>query len=112
VLEATTCRSGNSSKNCRNDPVAVGIISVQLLERSLLATSEGRRRATQLITTNFEHIPAELLAHLMVGAAASPAGPALIDHALRERWSLDAERITCPVRVMWLKGGHAYRNAP
>ena len=29
----------------------------------------GRRRATQLITTNFEHIPAELLAHTLLGAA-------------------------------------------
>ena len=68
---------------------------------ALLATPEGRRGATQLITTNFEHIPAELLAHLMVGAAASPAASALIEHALRERWSIDAERITCPVRIVW-----------
>jgi pimeloyl-ACP methyl ester carboxylesterase len=68
---------------------------------ALLATPEGRRRATQLITTNFEHIPAELLAHVMVGAAAAPAAPALIEHALREHWSIDAERITCPVRIVW-----------
>jgi pimeloyl-ACP methyl ester carboxylesterase len=68
---------------------------------AVVATREGRRRATQLITTNFEHIPAELLAHLMVGAAAAPAAPALIEHALRERWSIDAERITCPVRIVW-----------
>jgi pimeloyl-ACP methyl ester carboxylesterase len=68
---------------------------------AVVATREGRRRATQLITTNFEHIPAELLAHLMVGAAAAPAAPALIEHALREGWSIDAERITCPVRIVW-----------
>ena len=32
---------------------------------ALLASPEGKRRATQLITTNFEHIPAELLAPCM-----------------------------------------------
>jgi pimeloyl-ACP methyl ester carboxylesterase len=68
---------------------------------AVVATREGRRRATQLITTNFEHIPAELLAHLMVGAAAAPAAPALIEHALREGWSIDAERIICPARIVW-----------
>jgi pimeloyl-ACP methyl ester carboxylesterase len=71
---------------------------------ALLASREGRRRATQLITTNFEHIPAELLAHQMLGTAGCEAGPALIDHAYREGWSLDAERITCPVRILWGTG--------
>ena len=50
---------------------------------------------------NFEHIPAELLAHQMLGVATCKAAGPLIDHALREGWSLDAERITCPVRVLW-----------
>jgi pimeloyl-ACP methyl ester carboxylesterase len=68
---------------------------------AVVATREGRRRATQLITTNFEHIPAELLAHLMVGPAAAPAAPALIEHAVRKGWSIDAERITCPARIVW-----------
>jgi pimeloyl-ACP methyl ester carboxylesterase len=56
---------------------------------------------THLIATNFEHIPTELLAHLMLGAASCGAALPLIDHALREGWRLDAERITCPVRVVW-----------
>lgn len=68
---------------------------------AILATPEGRRRATLLIATNFEHIPTELLAHQMVAAAASPAAPQLLDHAVLEGWGLDAERITCPVRVVW-----------
>ncbi len=68
---------------------------------AIVATAEGRRRATQFITSNFEHIPAELLAHQMRGAATCEAVGALIEHALREGWSLDAERITCPVRVVW-----------
>jgi pimeloyl-ACP methyl ester carboxylesterase len=68
---------------------------------SILASPEGRRRATKDIVTNFEHIPAELLAHQMVGAASCPAVFPLIEYAAREGWHLDAERITCPVRIVW-----------
>ena len=69
---------------------------------ALVATPEGRRRATQYLTTNFEHIPAELLAHqLRAAAASSESALAMIDEALREGWSLDAEHITCPVRIVW-----------
>jgi pimeloyl-ACP methyl ester carboxylesterase len=68
---------------------------------AVLASREGRRRATRYLTTNFDHIPAELLAHEMRAAAGSEAALALIDHALRAGWSLDAERIACPVRIVW-----------
>ena len=37
---------------------------------AIVATPEGRRRATRVHHRNFEHIPAELLAHQMRGAAA------------------------------------------
>ncbi|HMJ97136.1 MAG TPA: alpha/beta hydrolase [Thermoleophilaceae bacterium] len=68
---------------------------------AMLASPEGRRRATRLIATNFEHIPAELIAHQMLGVASCDAALPLIDAALREGWSIDAERITCPVRIVW-----------
>jgi pimeloyl-ACP methyl ester carboxylesterase len=68
---------------------------------AIVAFPEGRRRTTQYVTTNFEHIPAELLAHQIRGAAGCDAAPALIDHAARAGWSLDAERIACPVRIVW-----------
>jgi pimeloyl-ACP methyl ester carboxylesterase len=68
---------------------------------ALVATPQGRRRATQLITTNFEHIPADLLAHQMLGIASCKAATPLIENALNEGWTLDAERITCPVRIVW-----------
>ncbi|MCA1698184.1 MAG: alpha/beta fold hydrolase [Actinobacteria bacterium] len=68
---------------------------------AILASPEGRRRATQYIATNFEHIPVDLLAHQMRGAASCDAVFSLIDHATREGWSIDAEKITCPVRVAW-----------
>jgi pimeloyl-ACP methyl ester carboxylesterase len=68
---------------------------------AILATAEGRRRATRLLTTNFEHIPAELLAHHMRGVAACAGALDLIDGAMRAGWSLEPERITCPVRIVW-----------
>jgi pimeloyl-ACP methyl ester carboxylesterase len=67
----------------------------------IVSTPEGRRRASAATTTNFEHIPADLLAHQMRGAAECSGLPALLDLALREGWSIDAEHITCPVRVIW-----------
>ena len=67
---------------------------------AIVATAEGRRRVTQLTTTHFEHIPAELLAHQIVGAAACDARP-LLGHARRHGFDLAAERIACPVRVVW-----------
>jgi pimeloyl-ACP methyl ester carboxylesterase len=69
---------------------------------SLVATPEGRRRVTENTVTNFEHIPAELLIHQILGAAACAGAKPMIDYALREGYGvLDAARITCPVRVVW-----------
>jgi pimeloyl-ACP methyl ester carboxylesterase len=75
----------------------------------ILATLEGRRRATQYTTVNYEHIPVELLAHQLLGLARCAGAPALIEHALREGWWIDAEKITCPVRIVW---GSADRLLP
>jgi pimeloyl-ACP methyl ester carboxylesterase len=71
---------------------------------ALLASPQGRRRATEFIVTNFEHIPAELLAHQLRGAAGCEAVPPLTEYALREGWRLDAEKIRCPVRIVWGTG--------
>jgi pimeloyl-ACP methyl ester carboxylesterase len=68
---------------------------------AIAATPAGRRRATALLTVNFEHIPAELAAHLIVGVANCAGARAFVDFALSTEWTLDAERITCPVRVVW-----------
>lgn len=68
---------------------------------ALVATRAGRRFVTQSIVVSFEHIPAELLVHQMLGAARCDGAPALIEHALRHGWPLDAEMIACPVRVVW-----------
>lgn len=64
-------------------------------------TAEGRRRATQLISARYEHIPPELIAHLICGVAACREVGRLVDYARRAGWELAAERIDCPVRVVW-----------
>ncbi|HYJ21466.1 MAG TPA: alpha/beta fold hydrolase [Solirubrobacterales bacterium] len=68
---------------------------------AILSTPEGRRRATEFATVNYEHIPADLLAHQMRGAAGCTAAAPLIEYAETAGWELDAEKITCPVRVVW-----------
>ena len=68
---------------------------------AIAATEEGRRRATQAFATNVDHIPPELIVHLMWGAANCDAVGPMIEHARVDGWSLEAERITCPVRIVW-----------
>jgi pimeloyl-ACP methyl ester carboxylesterase len=68
---------------------------------AIAASREGRRRATEFIATNFDHIPAELVAHQIAGAAGCAGAAALIELATRDGYRLDAQRIACPVRVVW-----------
>ena len=68
---------------------------------ALLATAQGRRQATQSITTNFEHIPVDLIAHQMLGTASCRDALPMIEYAIREGYTLDAAKITCPVRIVW-----------
>jgi pimeloyl-ACP methyl ester carboxylesterase len=68
---------------------------------ALLATAQGRRRATESLIVNYEHIPAELLAHQLRAIAACSAGPAMIENARRTGWPLDPELVTCPLRIVW-----------
>ena len=69
----------------------------------LLTTSQGKRRATLYTTVNYEHIPAELLAHQTRAVAACEGVIAMSEFAKREGYELDAEKITCPVRIVWGK---------
>jgi len=68
---------------------------------AIAASPEGRRRATEFIATHYEHIPAALIAHQIRGAAGCVGARPLIDYAFTHGWSLDIERITCPVRFVW-----------
>lgn len=67
----------------------------------IAASPDGRRRATEAITTNFDHIPPELIAHMIRGAAGCDGVLPLVEHARGHGWPLDPEPITCPVRILW-----------
>jgi pimeloyl-ACP methyl ester carboxylesterase len=68
---------------------------------AIVASPEGRRQATRLLTERYEHIPAELLAHQLRGAALCRAAPALIEQGLSGEWTLEPGKIACPVRIVW-----------
>jgi pimeloyl-ACP methyl ester carboxylesterase len=68
---------------------------------SLVATPGGRRQVSQALVERCEHIPHELLVHQMLGTASCPQLHEMIAFALRAGYPLDADRIACPVRVVW-----------
>ena len=65
------------------------------------ATPQGRRQATESIAAKPEHIPSHVVADVVRATAGCKAALPMIETALREPWELDAEHITCPVRVVW-----------
>jgi pimeloyl-ACP methyl ester carboxylesterase len=67
----------------------------------IAASPEGRRAATEYVAVNFEHIPAELIAHQIRGVAACDGLSALLAYATEHGWALDPEAVTCPVRIVW-----------
>jgi len=71
------------------------------LAGALVRSRAARRRVTEFTTASFEHLPAELLAHQVLGVARCDGAKAMIAYAIREGYELDAERITCPVRIVW-----------
>jgi pimeloyl-ACP methyl ester carboxylesterase len=62
--------------------------------RELLA--QQARAAILPVVAHPERVPAELLT-----PAPCPGRIPLIEHALAHGWPLHAERITCPVRIIW-----------
>jgi pimeloyl-ACP methyl ester carboxylesterase len=66
----------------------------------IVASPEGRRRATELIVEHYEHLPPDLIVHLIRGAAGCDARP-LLELARRAEWAVDAEAVTCPTRIVW-----------
>jgi pimeloyl-ACP methyl ester carboxylesterase len=67
----------------------------------LVATPEGRRRATELICEHGDELPAALVAHLLLGVAACSGVDRLTEAALTLPWELEAAAIECPVRIVW-----------
>jgi pimeloyl-ACP methyl ester carboxylesterase len=91
-----------------DDELVTNLTAMQELARAaapyvdlIVAAPEGRRRATEFLTTNYEHIPPDLIAHQIVAVAlCDDVGP-MLEIAIRDGWSLDAGRIECPVRIVW-----------
>jgi pimeloyl-ACP methyl ester carboxylesterase len=70
--------------------------------RQFMSTPEGRRKASQFLTVAYEHIPAELLVHQMIGAAKCDV-PRMLEYALDSGWDINANAVTCPVRIVWCR---------
>jgi pimeloyl-ACP methyl ester carboxylesterase len=68
----------------------------------IVSTPEGRRLVTQLIAVNYEHIPAELLAHQLVGVARCEVDH-LLEYAKDADYTVDPAKLSCPVRIVWGK---------
>ncbi len=77
------------------------LVNVAPLAPVLVASRAGRRRATEYLTTNFDHIPSGLVLHLVMGAARCDSALALLQHAREATWDLEPALITCPVRIVW-----------
>jgi pimeloyl-ACP methyl ester carboxylesterase len=70
--------------------------------QEIMSTPEGRRKATQFLTVAYEHIPAEVLVHQLLGTAECDV-PRVLDHAIDSGWDLDAADVSCPVRIVWCR---------
>jgi pimeloyl-ACP methyl ester carboxylesterase len=68
---------------------------------AIVSTPAGRRQSTLYVTTNYEHIPADLIAHQIRGAAACEAALPMIAYAREAGYPLDLAAIECPVRFVW-----------
>jgi pimeloyl-ACP methyl ester carboxylesterase len=68
---------------------------------AIAATPEGRRQVTAAMVTNSAHIPPALVAGILRSAAACDGMEPLLDVARRVGWPLEADKIECPVRMVW-----------
>jgi pimeloyl-ACP methyl ester carboxylesterase len=68
---------------------------------AIAATPEGRRQAMRATVQDGASLPVELVAHMLRGVAGCTAAAGLAASARDGGWPLDAERIACPVRVIW-----------
>jgi pimeloyl-ACP methyl ester carboxylesterase len=68
---------------------------------ALLASPAGRRRATRAVAEHADHLPPELVEHLVAGAALCDAFEPLTARARSHGWPLDSAAIACPVRIVW-----------
>jgi pimeloyl-ACP methyl ester carboxylesterase len=68
---------------------------------TIAGTEAGRARATRDVVADPSLLTADLVAHQLLGAHRCAAVEPLVALALRDGWPLDAERVDCPVRIVW-----------
>jgi pimeloyl-ACP methyl ester carboxylesterase len=69
---------------------------------AIVASPKTRKQATASIVVHSDHIPAELVAHQLLGVAACTGAHAFADAVKRHGWSdVIPARIDCPVRMVW-----------
>jgi pimeloyl-ACP methyl ester carboxylesterase len=69
---------------------------------AIVASPEGRRRATAMICERYEHIPRELIAHQIVGVAGCSGAVEMLESVQNGGYgSVDLEAVRCPVRIVW-----------
>jgi pimeloyl-ACP methyl ester carboxylesterase len=68
---------------------------------AIMATDLGRKRAAEYIAETYDHIPSELFAHQLRGAAGCTGALAIVEQGRRQGWPIDLDRVRCPVRVVW-----------
>jgi pimeloyl-ACP methyl ester carboxylesterase len=68
---------------------------------ALVASDLGRRRATALLTTEYQHIPAAVCAALIRGVAGCDGLEPMVALAHEQGWALDPARVDCPLRIVW-----------
>jgi pimeloyl-ACP methyl ester carboxylesterase len=71
---------------------------------AIVASPEGRKIATEMYASTAEHLSPELIIHQMRGAHECPGAEQMIAFGADAGWNLDAERIDCPVRLVWGDG--------
>lgn len=67
---------------------------------AIASTPEGRARALAFMVEHPEHVPADLVAHQIRGAAACPIVMPLIEGTVADGWE-DPGPIDVPVRIVW-----------
>jgi pimeloyl-ACP methyl ester carboxylesterase len=68
---------------------------------SVVSTASGRQRALAGLVVNWERVPPDVVAHLMVAAAHCDAVYPMVDYAREHGWPLDPSRVDCPLRIVW-----------
>ena len=68
---------------------------------AVAATPDGRRQATQYIVADGAELPPQLVADVIRATAGCHAAIPMIEYAIEQPWTLDVERISAPVRIVW-----------